>query len=329
MKTDILDEYRQKLTTADEAVRHIRSGWRVFVGSACSAPQELLAALCRNAGQFHDIELIHLFTFGMAAYLDERYASNFRQNAFFIGENVRQAVREGRADYTPIFLSEIPELIRHGQRGNQVALLQVSPPDRHGYCSMGINVDIQRAALERAKLVIVEVNPAMPRTHGDSQVHLSRIDCIVEVSSPIIELAAKAPDEVATQIGYHISRLVDDGSCLQMGIGALPGSVLQFLQDKRNLGVHTEMFNDALLPLIDNGNITNRLKTIHPGKTVTSFVTGSRTLYDFVDQNPSVLFLPSDFVNDSRIISRNDRVVAINSAIQVDLTGQILSLIHI
>ena len=323
MADNIMEEYRRKLVTADEAVRHIQSGWRVFVGSACSAPQELLAALCRNAGQFHDIELIHLFTFGTAAYVDERYAANFRQNAFFIGANVRQAVSEGRADYTPIFLSEIPELIRHGQRGNQVALLQVSPPDRHGYCSMGINVDIQRAGLERARLVIAEVNPAMPRTHGDSQVHLSQIDFLVEVSTPIMELVAKEPDEVATQIGYNISHLVDDGSCLQMGIGALPGCVLKFLEDKRNLGVHTEMFNDALLPLIENGNITNRLKKIHPGKTVTSFACGSRALYDFVDDNPSVLFLPSDFVNDPRIISQNDRVVAINSAIQVDLTGQI------
>ncbi len=315
--------YRQKLKTADEAVCQIQSGWRVFVGSGCAVPQTLVAALCRNASRFHDIELIQLLSFGSADYIAEQNAGHFRHNSFFISENIRQAVCDGRADYTPIFLSEIPELIRNGQRGNQVALLQVSPPDRHGYCSLGINVDIQRAALDRAKLVIAEVNCRMPRTHGDTFVHLSKIDFLVEIDQPILESEAKQPDEVELQIGYHISRLVENGSCLQMGIGTIPCTVLQFIADKRDLGIHTEMFSDALLPLIEGGNITNRLKRICPGKTVTSFVIGSRTLYDFVDANVGVEFHPSDFVNDPRVIAGNDKVVAINSALQVDLTGQI------
>ncbi|TWJ17794.1 bifunctional acetyl-CoA hydrolase/transferase family protein/GNAT family N-acetyltransferase [Geobacter argillaceus] len=315
--------YRQKLKTADEAVCQIQSGWRVFVGSGCAVPQTLVAALCRNANRLHDLELIQLLSLGAADYIAEQNAGHFRHNSFFISENVRQAVCDGRADYTPIFLSEIPELIRNGQRGNQVALLQVSPPDKHGYCSMGTNVDIQRAALDRAKLVIAEVNCRMPRTHGDSYVHLSKIDFMVEIDQPILESEAKQPDEVELQIGYHISRLVENGSCLQMGIGTIPGTVLQFIADKRDLGIHTEMFSDALIPLIDGGNITNRLKQVCPGKTVTSFVMGSKTLYDFIDGNAGIEFHPSDFVNDPRVISRNDKVVAINSALQVDLTGQI------
>lgn len=323
MPGSLSELYKQKLTTADEVVRHIQSGLRVFVGSGCAAPQELVAALCRNASNIHDVELIQLLTYGATEYLDEKFSGQIRHNSFFISDNIRQAVSEGRADYTPIFLSEIPELIRRGRRGNQVALLQLSPPDRHGFCSMGVSVDIQRAALDRATLVIAEINPHMPRTFGETHVHLSRINYLVEVQSPVFEVPVMEADEVALQIGYHISRLVENGSCLQMGIGTIPGSVLRFLTDKRNLGIHTEMFSDELIPLVENGNITNRSKKIHPGKIVTSFVTGTRKLFDFVDENSEVAFYPSDYVNDPRVISQNDRVVAINSALQVDLTGQI------
>ena len=323
VNSQLSELYSKKLTTADEAVSQIQSGWRVFVGSACAMPQQLVAALCRNASRLHDVELIQLLSFGSADYINEQNAGRLRHNSFFISENIRQAVCEGRADYTPIFLSEIPELIRHGRCGNQVALLQVSPPDQHGYCSMGINVDIQRAALERAKLVIAEVNCRMPRTRGETSVHLRDLDFLVEIDQPLLESVAQEADEVTLQIGYHISRLVENGSCLQMGIGTIPGSVLGFLDDKRDLGIHTEMFSDALLPLLGGGNITNRLKAVHPGKTVTSFVMGSRLLYDFVHENVGVEFYPSDFVNDPRVISSNDKVVAINSALQVDLTGQI------
>lgn len=323
MNSQLFASYRKNLLSADEAVQHIRSGWRVFIGSGCAAPQTLVAALCRNFARFNDVELIQLLSYGTPEYFDERYSGHFRHNSFFITDNVRQAVYEGRADYTPIFLSEIPELIRNGQRGNHAMLMQVSPPDRHGYCSMGVSVDVQRAALDRAALVIAEINPRMPRTSGATGVHSSQFDYLVEVDLPIMEITSPEPDEVALQIGYHISRLVENGSCLQIGIGTVPGSVLQFLADKRNLGIHTEMFSDALLPLLENGNITNRAKKILPGKTVASFVTGSRNLYDFVDENIGVEFHPSDFVNDPRVISQNDKVVAINSALQVDLTGQI------
>lgn len=323
MNIRLSELYRQKLTTPDEAVQQIQSGWRVFLGSGCAVPQKLLDALGRNAGRFHDVELIQLLAFGTSNYITEQNAGHLRHNSFFISENIRQAVCEGRADYTPIFLSEIPELIRSGQRGNQAALLQVSPPDKHGFCSMGINVDIQRAALERARLVIAEVNPRMPRTNGDTHVHLDKINFLVESDQAILESVSKVPDEVELQIGYHISRLVENGCCLQMGIGTIPSTVLQFIADKRDLGIHSEMFSDALIPLIENGNISNRLKKIHPGKTIASFVIGTRKLYDFVDGNVGVEFYPSDFVNDPRVIAQNDRVVAINSALQVDLTGQI------
>jgi acyl-CoA hydrolase/GNAT superfamily N-acetyltransferase len=284
---------------------------------------QLVAALSRNALRLNDVELIQLLSLGAVDYITELNSGHLRHNSFFICENIRQAVCEGRADYTPIFLSEIPELIRFGQRGNQAALLQVSPPDKRGYCSMGINVDIQRAALDRAKLVIAEVNRQMPQTYGETFVHIRDIDILVETDQPILESIAKDPDAVELQIGYQISRLVEHGSCLQLGIGTIPGTVLNFIADKRDLGIHTEMFSDALIPLIEGGNITNRLKNIHPGKVVTSFVIGSKKLYDFVDGNAHIEFHPSDFVNDPRVISRNDKVVAINSALQVDLTGQI------
>ena len=323
MNPPLAELYRQKLTSADEAVCHIRSGWRVFVGSGCAVPQQLVAALDRNAARFHDVELIQMLALGPATYITEENAGRLRHNSFFISEKIRQAVCDGRADYTPIFLSEIPELIRCGQRGTHAALVQVSPPDTHGYCSLGVNVDIQRAALDRAKLVIAEVNPQMPHTCGDTYVHLSKIDFFVEVDHPILESAVQEPDDVELQIGYQISRLVENGSCLQMGIGTIPSTVLRFIADKRDLGIHSEMFSDALIPLIEGGNITNRLKKIHPGKTIASFVMGTRRLYDFVDRNVGVEFHPSDFVNDPRVISCNDKMVAINSALQVDLTGQI------
>jgi len=315
---------RDRLTTPDEAVRGIRSGWRVLVGSGCAEPQTLVRAMADRAHALHDVEVVHLLTLGIAGYVGEEHAGHFRHNAFFIGPNVRQAVREGRADYTPIFLSEIPELIRSGQRPVQAVLLQLSPPDRHGYCSMGISVDIQKAALESAGLVIAEINPRMPRTFGHGNVHLSRIDRIVEVDTPILELPPpEEPDDVSVEIGGHVARLVDHGSCLQLGIGAIPDAVLGFLTDKRHLGVHTEMFSDGMLPLLENGNVDNSRKAVHAGKTVTSFVMGSRRLYDVVDDNPSIEFRPSDHVNDPRIISQNDGVVAVNSALQVDLTGQV------
>jgi acyl-CoA hydrolase len=309
--------------SAAEAVREIKSGCRVLVGSGCAEPQTLVRALLSRS-DLCDVEIVHLLTFGIADYVESEYERSFRHNAFFIGPNVRRAVREGRADYTPIFLSEIPELIRSGQRPVDVVLLQLSPPDRHGYCSMGIHVDIQRAAYETARLVIAEINPNMPRTFGDGNVHVSDIDAIVETDTPLLELPyGDEPDAVSVEIGGRVARLISHGSCLQLGIGSIPNAVLKFLEDKHHLGVHTEMFSDGMLPLLENGNVDNSRKTVLPHKTVTSFAMGTRRLYDFVDDNPVVEFRTSRFVNDPRIISQNDDVVAVNSALQVDLTGQV------
>ncbi len=312
--------------TAAEAVAGIPSGSRVFVGSGCGAPQVLIKVLTDRAAELRDVEICHLLTFGIADYVNAGFEGSFRHNAFFIGPNVRQAVSEGRADYTPIFLSEISELIRSGQRPVDVCLLQLSPPDRHGYCSMGIHVDIQRAALESAKVVIAEINPRMSRTFGDGNVHISQIDALIDVDYPLLELPSKAViDETSIEIGGHVARLISHGSCLQLGIGSIPDAVLRFLEDKWHLGIHTEMFSDGVLGLIQNGNVDNSRKEVLAGKTLTSFTMGTQKLYDFVHDNPTVEYRTSAFVNNPRVICRNEKVVAVNSALQVDLTGQVCS----
>lgn len=315
--------FESKKTTADKAAGRVRSGQRVFVGSGCAQPRHLVGALARRGLELRDVEIVHLLTMGHADYCRPGLEDSFRHNAFFIGANTRAAVNEGRADYTPIFLSEIPGLMRSGRRRIDVACLSLSPPDRHGWCSMGIHVDIQAAALDSAKLVLAEINPHMPRTLGDSLVHVDRIDAWIDEDAPLLTLASEAPDDVAIRIGGQVARLIDHGACLQLGIGSIPNAILGFLGDKRDLGLHSEMFSDGILGLFAQGVITNKKKAVMPGKTVTSFCMGSRALYDFVDDNPSVSFHPSDFVNDPRVISRNDRVVAVNSALQVDLTGQV------
>lgn len=323
MNPALQEIYQQKRVSASTAVSQIKSGTHLLVGSGCAEPQTLVNALCERHGNIHDLELAHLLTLGRADYVDNKYAGHFRHNAFFIGSNVREAVADGRADYTPIFLSEIPALIRRGQGRCQTVMLQLSPPDRHGYCSMGIHVDIQRAALESADLVIAEINPNMPRTFGDTEVHIKDLGYLVEVNTPLLELPFTEPGEIAMRIGFHISRLIEHGSCLQLGIGNIPNAVLKCLSDKHDLGIHTEMFSDGILDLVKNGNITNRYKKVFPGKIVTSFAMGSRKIYDFIDDNPGIRFLTSDIVNSPRTISKNDRVVAVNSALQVDLTGQV------
>ncbi len=312
-----------KLASVEEALSRIRSGSRIFLGSGCAQPETLVRGLCDQANRLRDVEVCSLLTLGSADYVNERFLGHFRHNAFFIGSNVRGAVRQGRADYTPIFLSEIPELFRSGQQRVDVALLQVSPPDRHGFCSLGVHIDIQLAAVECADLVIAEINPNVPRTSGESTISLDQIDACVETRNPILEMPQPEIDETSMEIGMHVARLVDDGACLQLGIGAIPNAVARFLDDRRKMGIHSEMFSDGVLGLLENGNIDNSNKTILPGRTVTSFVMGTRRLYDYVNGNPSVEFHPSDFVNDPRVISRNDQVVAINSALQVDLTGQV------
>lgn len=322
---EIATLYAKKVSSAAEAVRHVRSGDRVLVGSGCAEPEALVEALVSRGRELSDVEVVHLLTVGRADYVEAEHGGSFRHNAFFIGPNVREAVQAGRADYTPVFLHELPEVVR-SQKKVDVALLQLAPPDRHGFCSMGIHVDIQRAALEAARVVIAEINPNMPRTFGDTTVHLSEIDVLVETSSRILELEGpEEPDDVSMRIAGLVARLIPNGACLQLGLGTIPSTVLKYLKDKKDLGLHTEMFSDGVVDLIRNGNITNARKSINPNKTVTSFVMGSRALYDFVDDNPSIVFFASDYVNDPRVISRNDSVCAVNSATEVDLTGQVCS----
>lgn len=316
-----------KAKDAAEAVALVQSGQRVFVHGAAATPQRLLDALVARADApadaLTDVELIHLHTIGPARYADPKYAASFRVASLFVGENLRGRLDGARVDYLPCFLSEMPSLFRSGVRPVDVAFVQVSPPDAHGFCSLGTSVDTAKAAVDAARVVIAEVNPRMPRTHGDGFIHKDRITRFIEVDAPLPEPEAHALSEVEKAIGKNAAWLVEDGSTLQMGIGAIPDAVLASLVGHRRLGVHTEMFSDGLLPLLKSGAVDNSKKAIHPGKTVASFLFGSRALYDFVDDNQAVAMLDCGYVNRPNVIARNPRVVAINSAVEIDLTGQV------
>jgi len=319
-------DYQAKLTTARAAISKIRSGSRVFLGSGCAAPQHLLQTLVDLGGQggtLNDVEIVHMLTFGSAPHVAQQFDRNFRHNSFFVGPGVREAVAEGYADYTPIFLSEIPRMIARGRMPLDVALVQVSPPDHYGFCSFGVSVEAHHAAVSAADYVIAQVNRHMPRTMGDSFVHIDRIDALVEFDEPLIEVPPPEPGETASAIARHISRLVEDGSTLQIGIGAIPNAVLQHLGDKKDLGIHTEMFTDGLIDLIENGIVTNRRKTFHPGKVIAAFCIGTRRLYDYIDGNPRFEFHPTDYTSVPSNIARNNKMVAINTALEVDITGQV------
>lgn len=310
-------------TTADEAVRCVRSGQRVLVGSGCAAPQALLEALVRRSPELADVELVHLLTMGLARYVDERHEGHFRHNAFFIGPNVRGAVGEGRADYTPVFLSEIPDLFYSHRMRLDVAMVMVTPPDRNGYVSLGIHPDVAMAGIETARIVVAQINPNMPRIHGDTFVHVSKLDYIVEHAAPLAELPSSAPDDTSVAIARHIARLVSSGSTLQLGIGTIPNAVVPLLAEHEDLGVHSEMISDGVMSLIEAGAITGTKKTLSPGKVVSSFAMGTQALYDYLHDNPVFEFHPTKYVNDPRIIAQNDRMISINSALQVDITGQV------
>jgi acyl-CoA hydrolase/GNAT superfamily N-acetyltransferase len=314
-----------KVVTRDAALTRIRRGGRIFVGSACGEPQYLVEGLALRGTDAGDSEILHILTLGIAPYADEKFSRQFRHNAFFIGDNTRRAVAEGRADYTPVYLSDLPALFTSRKIRLDAALIQTTPPDRHGFVSLGVSVDVTKAAVDAAPLVIAEVNPNMPRTLGDSFVHVDRLDALVDHPSPVIEYSSAAPDEVALRIGRNIANLVDDGSTLQIGIGAIPNASVRALRDKKDLGVHTEMFSDWLLELVRSGAVTNRRKTLHRGKVIASFCMGSRELYDFIDNNPMVELHPSEYTNDSHVIGQNDKMVAINTALEIDLTGQVCS----
>jgi acyl-CoA hydrolase len=314
--------WRSKAVSAEQAVQGLQSGDRVFVHGAAATPTELLQAACARM-DLEAVELYHLHTNGPAPFAEPAVSGRLHSNSLFIGPPLRKAVDEGRADFIPVFLSDIPSLFTRGTVPLDVALLSLSPPDRQGNCTLGPSVDAARAAADTAKLVIAEINERMPRTHGNTVVPLERVDAYVLVDRPLWEVPPAPQSDVEHRIGETVAGLIDDGSTLQMGIGGIPDAVLSRLGDKRDLGVHTEMFSDGLIPLIEGGVITNRFKEVHRGRTVTSFVNGTAALYQFVDDNLLLEFHPCDRTNDPGLIRLNPKVVAINSAIEVDLTGQV------
>lgn len=310
-------------TTAAEAATTIRSGDRVFVHSVAAAPRLLVEAMAARKDELRGVEVVHVHTEGPAPYAEPGAAAAFRHNALFVGANVRRAVHEGRADVTPVFLSDVPRLFREGLLPIDVALVTVSPPDRHGWCSLGVSVDASRAAVDTARTVVAQVNPRMPRTHGAGLVHLDDLDWLVEGDEPIHELARPAPGEVERAIARNVAELVPDGATLQIGIGAVPDAVLSALSSHQRLGVHTEMLTDGVVDLVRKGAVTGEEKRIDPGRIVAGFALGTRALYDFVDDNPLVQVLDVAYVNDTATIRRNPRVTAVNGAIEVDLGGQV------
>ena len=311
--------------SGEEAVKVVKPGDRVFVHGGAATPHYLLNKLSERSEELWNVEIVSISMQGDAVIADKRYNKSFRINSLFVSQNIRAAVNEGRADYVPIFLSEIPILFRRNILPIDVAFVQVSPPDKHGFCSLGVSVDIAGTAVKTAKYVIAQVNPRMPRTLGDGMVNIETFDAVVYHESDLPEVVCSDLNAISKRIGNYCAELVEDGATLQMGIGAIPDAVLASLGDHTELGVHTEMFSDGIIPLIEKGVITNQHKRKYRGKTVTSFLLGSRKLYDFVDDNPSVVVLNVDYVNDTAIIRTNPKVTAINSAIEVDITGQVCS----
>jgi 4-hydroxybutyrate CoA-transferase len=316
-------QYRSKVTDAHSALAHIKSGDRLYVGGGAGVPRVLTDSLTDRAPELRDVEVAHILTFAEAPYADPQYEESFRVNALFIGNNVRRAVREGRADFTPVFLSEIPSLFRDGALPLDVALVTLGPPDEHGFCSFGVEVGTTKPAAEEARLIIAEINQNMPRTLGDSFIHVGRLSQIVEVDYPIPEVALAGTSDLHLRVGEHIAEMIPNGATLQMGIGSIPDAVLHNLSGHRDLGIHTELFSDGVIDMVDQGVITCSKKTFHPGKIVAGFLFGSKRLYDFVHNNPLIELHPSDYVNDPFNIAQNEKMVAINSALQVDLTGQV------
>lgn len=312
-----------RYSRADEAVSCIESGQRVFIHGSAATPFRLIEGLLANAHRLRNVELIHIHTEGNAAYADPQYKDSFRIANLFIGSNMRNKLDYSRVDYLPCFLHEIPILFRSGKRPVDVALIHVSPPDDHGYCTLGTSVDIARAAVEVAKIVIAQINPNMPRVHGDGFIHISEIDRFIEVDDPLPEHKPRPLREDEKAIGRHAASLIEDGATLQTGIGAIPDAVLASLTDRRHLGVHTEMWTDGMLKLLQSGAIDNSQKKVHPGKVVSGFMMGTQNLYRYVNDNPSVVQLDIGYVNDPSVIRRNPKVTAINSAVEVDLTGQV------
>lgn len=315
--------YASMVVTAEEAAARIRPGQRVFIGTGCGEPLALVEALTARARDLPDTEIIHLLTMGDAPYAHRELTQFFRVNSFFIAENVRSLIQEGLGDYTPIFLSDIPRLFHSGQLPLDVAMIQVSPPDAQGLCSLGISVDIVKSAAENAALVLAQVNPNMPRVHGDSFLHVFDLDLLVSVDAPLLEVQYVDNTPQALQIADYIAPLIEDGSTLELGIGTIPQALLRFLHDKKDLGIHTEMLTDGIVELIECGAVNGSRKTLDQGRVVSSFCMGTRRLYDYLDDNPVFCLRPTEYVNDPFVISRQEKMVAINSALEIDLTGQV------
>jgi len=306
-----------------KAVEIISSGDRVFVQGGVATPQVLVDAMSERSGEFSEVEILHIHTEGKASYLAPDKRDSFIVNSFFIGHNIRKAVQSGDAQYIPVFLSEAPSLFRKKVLPLDVALVQVSPPDLHGYCSLGVSIDVALAAIEEAKYVIAQINPQMPRTHGDGLVHMRNFHAYCEVNSSIPEMILGNPTKEEQAIGNHVAELVEDGATLQMGIGGIPNAALSCLTNHKNLGIHTEMFSDGIIDLVEKGVINGKYKKKHPYKIVSGFAMGSKRLYDFMDDNPEVSMLDIAYVNDTAVIRQNPKVTAINSAVEIDLTGQV------
>lgn len=326
----ILDEFRkrypEKFMPEDQAFSHIHAGDRIFIGTGCVEPQGLVLALVdyikSHPKAFFNTELIHVWTLGVAPYTDETLQENFRLDSFFVGDSTRNAVNRGEADYTPIFLSAVPDLFRRELVPVDVALIQTSMPDKHGYVSLGISVDIVKAATEKAEIIIAQVNSNMPRTHGDGFINLNDIDFVIPKDEPLLEYTTKAPSDIAQRLGKYVARIIEDGSTIQVGYGLIPDAVVPNLMDKQHLGVHTELLSDGIANLMKKGVVDNSKKEHNPGKTIASFCMGSHETYDFLDENPSVEFKRIDYTNNPMTIARNSLMTAINSAMEIDLTGQ-------
>jgi 4-hydroxybutyrate CoA-transferase len=318
-------EYKIKLQTPEEALLCVRSGMRVYIQPGCAEPETLVEALMRRAPYVEDVEIVHMMTMGAAPYVAREMAGHFRHNAMFIGGNVREAINEGRADYTPIYLSEIEGLFESGEMPIDVALLTVSPPDPHGFCSFGVGVDTSLTAAKCARYVVAQINDQMPRTFGDSFIHVNELDAVVNSSRPLCEMKQPQMTEMQVAIARNVASLIEDGSVIQTGIGGIPDAVLPFLMDRKDLGVHSELVANGVIPLIEAGVITGARKNFKPRKIILGFAIGTKPLFSFVDNNPIFEFHPTAYTNDPGLIARNDNMVAINSALQIDLTGQVCS----
>ena len=320
MGWDVL--YKQRLMSADEAVLRIKSGDRISVSHAVGEPTHIVEAMVKNREAYRDVEIVHMVPMGAAEYAQPGMEPYFRHNSVFVGAATRNTIKAGHGDFTPCFFSQIPNLF-HRTLPLDVSIIHVSPPDEHGYVSCGVSVDYGKTSAEQAKIVIAQVNKYMPRTLGDTFVHVSQIDCIVEHDAPIIELPPPKITDVEKAIGENCAKLVRDGDCLQLGIGAIPDAVLLFLKDKKDLGIHSEMFSDGVVELVEAGVINNSAKNFNKGKCIATFLMGTRRLYDYVDNNPAVNMFPATYVNDPLVASKNDNLVSINSCVQVDLLGQV------